>query len=141
MGATAGVLWARALEVCCRHFGEALPQKQAEFDAIVSQFLDAAEYVREQEVGSTVFHRACAVGTTEPAASRRHLPQRVSSVSHSIAEYSSLTMPLYTLTHSHAHTLTITCCYDVIDGTQDLKICSHADSQILSHSICVADAV
>ena len=39
-----------------------------------------------------------------------------------------------TITHSHTHTLTIsyTCCYDVINGIQNLKICSHADSLNLS---------
>ena len=101
MGATAGVLWARALEVCCRHFGEALPQKQAEFDAIVSQFLDAAEYVRQQEVWSTVFHRTCAVDTTESAASSDGTYLNVYRLSLTVfAEYSSSTMPLYTLTHS-----------------------------------------
>ena len=40
---------------------------------------------------------------------------------------------------SHAHSLilsiTCTCCYDKIKGTQDLKIYSHAASLILSHSI------
>ena len=42
--------------------------------------------------------------------------------------------------HSHSHSLTITCtcCYDEIKGTQDLKIYSHADSQILSLSSCAA---
>ena len=37
----------------------------------------------------------------------------------------------------HTHTLTITCtgCYDEIKATQDLKIYSHADAQILSHCI------
>ena len=35
--------------------------------------------------------------------------------------------------HSHTHILTIPCTfYDVINGIQDLKICSHADSLILS---------
>ena len=39
--------------------------------------------------------------------------------------------------HSHCHTLTITrtCCYDEIKGTQDLKIYSHAYSLILSFSL------
>ena len=43
---------------------------------------------------------------------------------------------LLTLSHSHNHTLTITCtcCYDEVKGTQDLKIYSHADSQIFSHT-------
>ena len=31
-------------------------------------------------------------------------------------------------THTHILTITCTCCYDVINGIQDLKICSHADS-------------
>ena len=41
--------------------------------------------------------------------------------------------------HSHTLTITCTCCYDVINGIQDLKIYSHADSlsasvpQPLSH--------
>ena len=35
-------------------------------------------------------------------------------------------------THTHTLTITCTCCHDVIKGTQDLKIYSHADSQILS---------
>ena len=38
----------------------------------------------------------------------------------------------YSLTHTL--TITITCCYDEIKGTQDLKIYSHADSQILTLS-------
>ena len=42
--------------------------------------------------------------------------------------------------HSYSHTLTITCtcCYDEIKGTQDLKMYSHADS--LSELVCVTIA-
>ena len=41
----------------------------------------------------------------------------------------------------HTHTLTITCtccCYNVINRIQDLKIYSHADSQILSLSLYIS---
>ena len=36
-------------------------------------------------------------------------------------------------THTHALIITLhyTCCHDENKGTEDLKICSHADSQIL----------
>ena len=40
---------------------------------------------------------------------------------------------LFGLTHILTLTITCTCCYDEIKGTQDLKIYSHADSVILSH--------
>ena len=41
--------------------------------------------------------------------------------------------------HSHSHTLILTCCYDVINGIQDLKIYSHADSPLwLSASLLAA---
>ena len=36
------------------------------------------------------------------------------------------------LSSPHTLTITCTCCYDEIKGIQDLKICSHADSLILS---------
>ena len=36
---------------------------------------------------------------------------------------------------THTLTITCTCCYDEIKGTQDLKIYSHADSQILSQGL------
>ena len=36
--------------------------------------------------------------------------------------------------HSHALTITCTCCYDETKGTQDLKIHTHADAHILSHT-------
>ena len=44
----------------------------------------------------------------------------------------------HTHTLTHSLTITCTCCYDEIKGTQDLKIYSHADSQILSVSSCAA---
>ena len=37
--------------------------------------------------------------------------------------------------------ITCTCCYDEIKGTQDLKIYSHADSQILSVVCCLLSVV
>ena len=52
-----------------------------------------------------------------------------------------------TLTHSHTHILTVpcTCCHDMINGIQDLKIYCHADSLILSqccvHMACVTQPV
>ena len=50
-------------------------------------------------------------------------------------EYSSaVTIPVYTHTHTLIVTLHLTCWYDEIKGPQGLKICFHADSQILSHS-------
>ena len=35
---------------------------------------------------------------------------------------------LFSCSLSHTLTITCTCCYDVIKGTEDLKIYSHADS-------------
>jgi len=39
---------------------------------------------------------------------------------------------LFSLTHTLTITITCPCCYDEFKGTQDLKIYSYADSQILS---------
>ena len=36
-------------------------------------------------------------------------------------------------THTHTLTISCTCCYDVINGIQDLKIYSHADSLSATH--------
>ena len=47
----------------------------------------------------------------------------------------------HSLTHSHTLTITCTCCYGEIKVTQDLKIYSHADPQILSRSLAVAVSV
>ena len=49
-------------------------------------------------------------------------------------EYSSSTMPLYTLTITLSLTITCTCCCDGIYGAQGLKIYSHANSLILALS-------
>ena len=48
--------------------------------------------------------------------------------SHSLSHY----------THSLIGTLHYTCCHDEIKGNQDLKICSHADSLILSLLVWVS---
>jgi hypothetical protein len=40
---------------------------------------------------------------------------------------------VYTLTHTL--TVTCACCCDIVKGTQDLKMCSHADVPILP--LCV----
>ena len=42
---------------------------------------------------------------------------------------------LHTHSLTHYHLCSCACCYDEIKGTQDLKIYSHADSQILSLSL------
>ena len=47
---------------------------------------------------------------------------------------SVLKVTVYTRTRTI--TITCTCCYDEIKGTQDLKIYSHADSQILYLQVC-----
>ena len=46
----------------------------------------------------------------------------------------SLSLCSWYSSYSHSHTLSITCtcCYDEIKGTQDLKIYSHAHSRILA---------
>ena len=49
--------------------------------------------------------------------------------------------------YSHAHSLiltlsiTCTCCYDVINKSQDLKTCSQADSLILFHFLLLTGYV
>ena len=51
-------------------------------------------------------------------------------------EYISSSIPVHTQTHTHTLVITLhcTCCYDEIKGNQDFKICSHANSLILSLS-------
>ena len=70
----------------------------------------------------------------------------VSTVCHWLSHSLVLSRPsLFTLSQSHTHILTITCtwCYDEIKGTQHLKICSHADSLILSRVVshCLSPAL
>ena len=57
------------------------------------------------------------------------------SLSPSVSQSLTLTFPklLFTLTLTHSLSLARTCRHDVINGIQDLKIYSHADSLILSH--------
>ena len=66
----------------------------------------------------------------------RHFLRLIPSLPlHSVSLTVCLCLGICSSASTHTLTITCICYYDEIKGTQDLEICSHAHSQILSHCV------